>query len=105
MASKKKLDAAATGVFDKFFSTENGSQSDSVKQVDDLPVREKKAVKKRVFSFRGNDSAVTEWRLYADASGMKVDEFGTAAMTEYIENHPLNADQKKIYDLKLKQKS
>lgn len=107
MASKKKLDEAGAAVFDKFFSSqdaENGSQKGDSKSDDSLSGKGRKKANKRVFSFRGDDSAVTEWRVYADASGMKVDELGTAAMKEYIENHPLNPDQKKIYDLKMKQR-
>lgn len=101
MATKKKMDAAAKEAMEKFFS---GSQSDDKPEKVKSPAEGKKTAKKRVFSFRGDDSAVTSWRIYADAAGMKVDELGTAAMTEYINGHPLNQDQQKIYDLKMKQK-
>lgn len=113
MANRKKVEAAGSAVFDKFFSSQdaqNGSQdasedsvsisSQSVKSGSEKDQKKQK----KVFSFRGDQTAVTSWRLYADASGLKVDDLGTAAMMEYIENHPLTKDQQKIFDLKMKQK-
>lgn len=60
---------------------------------------------KKVFSFRAEAESADNWRLWADAKGMKVDEMGTAAFTEFIENHPLTADEQTIYELKKAQKS
>jgi hypothetical protein len=115
MASKKKIDAAGSAVFDKLFSSSKDAQNDS-QDVSPAPMDKRSASEKetaekgqkpskKVFSFRGDQTAVTAWRVYADAAGMKVDDLGYAALTEYIENHPLTAEQKQIYDLKLKQKS
>ncbi|MBO5388496.1 MAG: hypothetical protein J6A59_10200 [Lachnospiraceae bacterium] len=59
---------------------------------------------KKVFSFRAEVDQVDSWRLWADAKGLKVDELGTLAMTEYIKKHSLTEDQKKIYELKRAQK-
>lgn len=59
---------------------------------------------KKVFSFRAEAETADNWRLWADAKGMKVDELGTKALTEYIKRHPLTADQNQIYELKKAQK-
>ena len=113
MASKKQIAAGGSAVFDKFFSSQdaqNGSQDASEVKASISPDTGKSGsetaqkAQKKVFSFRGDQTAVTSWRLYADASGLKVDDLGTAAMMEYIENHPLSKDQQKIFDLKMKQK-
>lgn len=44
------------------------------------------------------------WRQYADASDMKMGTLVTNAVNEYMENHPLTAEQKVAYkDRLLKQ--
>lgn len=86
--SKKMGDLKSAGSgLDKFFTEEEP----------------KKAVKK-VFSFRTLAENADDWRLWADAAGMKVDDLGTAALTEYIKRHPLTDDQNQIYELKKAQK-
>lgn len=60
--------------------------------------------KKKVFSFRAGESQVDSWRVWADAKGIKVDELGEKAISEYIKKHSLTADQQQIYDLKMAQK-
>lgn len=47
----------------------------------------------KVFSFRGWKDEVDQWRLYASAKGMKIDEVGSAAMNEYIKRHPITAEE------------
>lgn len=113
MASKKldKLKTAGAGM-DKFFSeasevdTESPKKSRQVKtQPKDHNGSEKpQKVQKKVFSFRAEVESADSWRLWADAKGLKVDELGTLAITEYIKKHPLNPDQKQIYELKMAQK-
>jgi hypothetical protein len=63
-----------------------------------------KKTQKKVFSFRAEIDQVNSWRVWADAKGMKVEELGTLAFTEYIKKHPLTEDQQKIYELKMAQK-
>lgn len=58
----------------------------------------------KVFSFRAPRETVDSWRVWADAKGIKVDELGEKAITEYIKRHSLTEDQKKIYELKMAQK-
>ncbi len=93
--SKKDFSKAAEGL-DKFFSENHVSKA----AVDTKP---KKTVKK-VFSFRAEAETADNWRLWADAAGLKVDELGTKAITEYIKKHPLTEDQNQIYELKKAQK-
>lgn len=110
MASKKDMLSGAS-VYDKFFSSQDAqdvpeetedhavSKPSNAKQK--RPEKAQKSVKK-VFSFRCEEESVNAWRVYADAAGMKVDDLGSLALQEYIENHPLTGDQKKIFDLKMK---
>ena len=58
----------------------------------------------KVFSFRAPIETVDSWRVWADAKGLKVDELGTLALTEYIKKHSLTEDQRQIYELKMAQK-
>ena len=116
MASKKMEALKTAGAdMDKFFSGASQKPSEPVKKTtvgrskakaEKAPKEPQKAEKskKKVFSFRAEETTVDSWRLWADAKGMKVDELGTLALTEYIKKHSLTADQKKIYDLKLAQK-
>ena len=47
---------------------------------------------------------INTWKQYADASDMKIGTLITNAVNEYIENHPLTAEQKVAYkDRLLKQ--
>ena len=50
----------------------------------------------KVFSFRGWKDEVDQWRLYASAKGMKIDEVGSAAMNEYIKRHPVTAEESEL---------
>lgn len=65
---------------------------------------EPQKLKKKVFSFRAEVSEADSWRVWADASGIKVDELGERAIREYIKRHPLKGDQLQIYELKMSQK-
>ena len=109
MASKKmdKLKEAGAGM-DKFFSGASESPEKSTKRntktepekVTESPQK----AQKKVFSFRAEVEAVDSWRVWADAKGMKVDELGEKALTEYIKRHSLTDDQRQIYELKMAQK-
>lgn len=91
---------SAAGGLDKFFS--------DIKTEEIFPEAEKKPEKKKpvkkVFSFRTEAENADHWRLWADAAGLKVDDLGTKAITEYIKRHPLTDDQNQIYELKKAQK-
>lgn len=123
MASKKmdKLKEAGAGM-DKFFSEASESSTETTKKpakrntktepekVTESPQKAQEGKKPRVidthkvFSFRAPIETVDSWRVWAEAKGLKVDELGTLALTEYIKKHSLTADQKKIYELKMAQK-
>lgn len=113
MASKKmdKLKEAGAGL-DKLFSGASESPTEPAKKTDksntktvkEEPTESPQKAQKKVFSFRAEVGQVDSWRLWADAKGLKVDELGTLALTEYIRKHSLTADQKKIYELKMAQK-
>lgn len=88
MANKNSLSKAAASTGSKFFSG-----VDTEKIVKDIssvksPLKEEK-VSKQVFSFRGNKNDVKAWSLYANITGIKVDDLGSFAMKEYISNHTL----------------
>ena len=113
MASKKMDRLKTAGAdMDKFFTGATESPTESPKRstkrntktVKEEPKEEPQKAQKKVFSFRAEVDQVDSWRVYADAKGMKVDELGTLALTEYIKKHSLTEDQKKIYELKMAQK-
>ena len=113
MASKKmdKLKSAGANM-DKFFSEASESVTESPKkttkrntQAEPEKVTESpQKAQKKVFSFRAEVDQVDSWRVWADAKGLKVDELGTLALTEYIKRHSLTEDQRQIYELKMAQK-
>lgn len=119
MASKKMDSMKKAGaVMDGFFSGASESSTETTKRntktepekVTESPQMAQEGKKPRVidthkvFSFRAPIETVDSWRVWAEAKGMKVDELGTLALTEYIKKHSLTADQKKIYELKMAQK-
>lgn len=120
--SKKKDFTSAGEAMDKFFSeadessqevyqtiTEGNPQEENKKGSEE-PQKAQEGKKQRVidthkvFSFRAPIETVDSWRLWADAKGLKVDDLGEKALEEYIRRHPLNEDQKTIYELKKAQK-
>lgn len=56
----------------------------------------KKVDDTKVFSFRSWIDEVEEWRLYAAAKGIQIDELGAAAMREYIKRHALTDEEKEL---------
>lgn len=116
MASKKMDSMKKAGaVMDGFFSgasettekasetTKKSTRGRAKAQPEEVKEEPQKAQKK-VFSFRAEVDQVDSWRVWADAKGMKVDELGTLALTEYIKKHSLTEDQRQIYELKMAQK-
>lgn len=93
MSSKDRLKNSAAVATAKLFS---GAVEQEPKK---SPA--KKEVKK-VFSFRGDETKVKAWRLYASISGQKVDDLGSLAMEEYLANHPLEDLEKKLFDERMK---
>lgn len=126
MASKKKDFLAGADSLDKMFSGSEAQREETIKSVmgatqeaQEAPKRVRKTkiqeqdqkgsdesqkLKKKVFSFRAEASEADSWRVWADASGIKVDELGERAIREYIKRHPLKGDQLQIYELKMSQK-
>ena len=112
-----KLKEAGAGM-DKFFSEASESSTETTKKpakrntktepekVTEEPTegKKKKTDTHKVFSFRAPIETVDSWRVWADAKGMKVDELGEKALTEYIKKHSLTEDQRQIYELKMAQK-
>ena len=99
MANKNSLSKAAASTGSKFFSG-----VDTEKIVKDIssvksPLKEEKV---SIFSFRGNKNDVKAWRLYANITGIKVDDLGSFAMKEYLENHPLEDIEKALFDERMK---
>lgn len=113
MASKKMDSMKKAGaVMDGFFSEASESSTETTKKpakrntktepekVTESPQK----AQKKVFSFRAEVDQVDSWRVWADAKGLKVDELGEKAITEYIKRHSLTEDQRQIYELKMAQK-
>lgn len=121
MAKKKSFEQAGDEL-NKFFSQqdEQGSKAfqtiagedhvaaqEAPKKAQNKPQNGKKERKidvQKVFSFRAHKDTVDSWRVWADAKGIKVDELGENAITEYIKRHSLTSEQQQIYDLKMAQK-
>ena len=112
--ARSKMDKLkdAGSSLDKLFSGASESSTEPTKkttkgrakaQPEEVKEEPQKAQKK-VFSFRAEVEAVDSWRVWADAKGLKVDELGTLALTEYIKRHSLTEDQRQIYELKMAQK-
>ena len=112
--ARSKMDKLKTAGadMDKFFTGATESPTESPKRstkrntktepekVTESPQK----AQKKVFSFRAEVDQVDSWRVWADAKGLKVDELGTLALTEYIKKHSLTEDQRQIYELKMAQK-
>ena len=94
--AKKDLTAAAQAV------TDTGAAAQAV--TDKMIAGKKAKEPMKVFSFRGSVQDVDQWRLYASIRGGKVDEFGAAAMKEYIKRHPLSAEEKALFDKRIESK-
>lgn len=121
MASDKMSKLRKAGAeMDKFFSAADVDAQEAPQSASEKPAKrrstgrarktatesltEPQKAKKKVFSFRAGEDLVDSWRVWADAKGIKVDELGEKALSEYIKRHSLTADQQKIYDLKMAQK-
>ena len=113
MASEiDKLKEEAEAGMDKFFSGASESSTETTKKPakrntktePEKPTESPQKAQKKVFSFRAEVDQVDSWRVWADAKGLKVDELGTLALTEYIKKHSLTEDQRQIYELKMAQK-
>lgn len=110
--SKKKDFTSAGEAMDKFFSGSDESSQEVYQTIieekpqeeDKKSSEEEKKTLKKVFSFRAEIEKVDDWRLWANAKGVKVDDLGEKALEEYIRRHPLKGDQKTIYELKKAQK-
>ncbi len=76
----------------------------SAKKPTESPQRATQKTQKKVFSFRAPADLADSWRVWADAKGLKVDELGEKAISEYIRRHKLTEDQQQIYNLKMAQK-
>lgn len=50
------------------------------------------------FSFRSDPDYVHKWREYAKAKCMTVDELGTQALNNWLEDHPLDKEEQSIFD-------
>ena len=112
--ARSKMDKLkdAGSSLDKLFSGASESSTEPTKKttkrntktVKEEPTESPQKTQKKVFSFRAEVDQVDSWRVWADAKGMKVDELGEKALTEYIKRHSLTEDQRQIYELKMAQK-
>lgn len=91
--NKHSLQEAAKNSTDKLFSNNEAIMNG---RSHDVPAE--KASAKKVFSFRGPEKSVKAWRAYAAITGQKVDDLGTAALNEFLENHPLSEAEKQVFD-------
>lgn len=124
MATKKKDFSAGVRALDKFFTETDPPSEEAIQSVIgatqdaqeapqtksqaqdqkglEEPEKPKKKDTHKVFSFRAEKKEADSWRVWADASGLTVDELGERAIREYIKRHPLKGDQLQIYELKMK---
>lgn len=52
---------------------------------------------KQVFSFRAQKESIEKWKAYATATGLTMENIGSAAMKEYLSRHKLEGAEKDIY--------
>jgi len=59
-----------------------------------------KRITSKVFSFWASRESIAEWQAYQKTSPdlPTVEALGTAAISEYIQNHPLTGEQKTAFD-------
>jgi len=114
MASKEKL-MKGVSAMDRILNVGDISPQDAPEQPEPVKqgkssTKETKAVKKpekgkkKVFSFRADESKVIQWRLQAVARGITVDDLGQKAIDEYISRHKLTDTQKQLFELNMMQK-
>ena len=103
-SSLDKLFTGASETTEKASETTKKSTRGRAKAQPEEPTEKAQKAQKKVFSFRAEVDQVDSWRVWADAKGLKVDELGTLALTEYIKKHSLTEDQRQIYELKMAQK-
>ena len=53
---------------------------------------------KQVFSFRASKEHISDWKAYATATGLTMENVGAAAMNEYLLQHKLEGAEKAVYD-------
>ena len=53
---------------------------------------------KQVFSFRASKEHISDWKAYATATGLTMENVGAAAMNEYLLRHKLEGAEKAVYD-------
>lgn len=82
--------------------------SETLQTVKSTPTEEKVGERvntkpqKQTFSFRACLDNIQQWKLYAELCGIKdIGELWTAAITEYINSHPLESDKQEMYNLRL----
>lgn len=95
--NKQSLQEAAKNSTGKLFSNHESVTNDAASAVPASKPVEKSGVKK-VFSFRGPEEMVKAWRAYAAITGQKVDDLGTAALNEFLANHPLSDAEQQVFD-------
>lgn len=98
-----RLKDAGAGL-DKFFTSGGTAPEETTTTTKPQPKKKDSQLPKKVFSFRTDADSADTWRLWASAKGLKVDDLGTLAITEYIKRHPLTETEKQIYDLRIAQK-
>ena len=54
--------------------------------------------RKQVFSFRAGIDDIARWKAYSTATGQTMESVGSAAMIEYLKNHPLTDNEKVIFN-------
>lgn len=54
--------------------------------------------KKQVFSFRAMVDDIANWKAYATATGVTMENVGTAAMNEYLKRHKLTGAEQAIFE-------
>lgn len=105
--SKKDVRKKAGFVLEGFFSEPQKTASEPAETVEPVNTPEKKETAKKgkktdthkPFSFWAVKEEADDWRIWAKAKGMKVDDLGALAIREYIKRHKLTDDQKQIYEL------
>lgn len=111
--AKKRLDSLAAQTTSKFFGQPSNVDSFEAEKNDleenDIQIKDSKELnsdknnKKQMFCFRGFVNDVRKWKLYATIKNIRLDELGSLAINEYIDNHHLNEVENALFDFKLKE--
>lgn len=81
-------------------SNEDEIAGASMQTADPIPSKTKTLIKNgsSIMGFRASKGDIARWRSYAAATGMRINDFCTAALDEYIRKNGMDEEQSSLYE-------